>query len=432
MPASDIRLLRPQRRQVRWDYYELDALLPPDHRARLLWAYVEGLDLSALYSRIKARGSQAGRPASDPAVVLAIWLYATLDGVGSARAIERLCRDHVAYRWLAGEVPINHDLLSSFRRDSGLALDGLLTQGLTGLIAEGLLNPEEVAIDGCKVRARAGHSSLARRERLERIEQEVAKRVQTLRAELDEEASLAERKRMQRQCKAAEEQAARLARARETLAEREQEKAQRSKTHAKDEAGKSAPSVSLSDPEARTMRMADGAMHPAWNVNIGTADGFILGIEPTDRRNDSGLAMEGIEQIQRRGISPARVLVDSTMATLDNLAELGPTHPGLRVYSPVKLPKKDITPGAERNRRSQRKHEPEAVKEWRARMLTDEAKDIYRRRKLTEHVHAKLKNRGFGRMMVHGRAGVRVVCLLFAIAHNLFHALTRRAAAEAA
>ena len=100
----------------------------------------------------------------------AVWLYATLEGIGAARAIERLCEHHAAYRWLCGGVPVNHDMLSAFRRDSGPELDRLLTQSLTGLIAEGLVTLEEVMIDGTETQARAGRGSLAQAERLTRIE----------------------------------------------------------------------------------------------------------------------------------------------------------------------------------------------------------------------------------------------------------------------
>jgi len=126
----------------------LDSQLPDDHRARLVWAFVEGLDLSEFYDRIKAR--DAGRPAMDPQVVLAVWLYATLEGIGSARAIDRLCQQHAAYRWLCGGAPINHDLLATFRRENAGLLDRLLTQSVTGLIAEKLITLEELAIDGTK------------------------------------------------------------------------------------------------------------------------------------------------------------------------------------------------------------------------------------------------------------------------------------------
>ena len=178
-------MLRPERDQLRWDMVDPDSQLPPDHRARLVWSFVLGLELSAFYARIKARDDAAGRPASDPAVLLAVWLYATLEGIGAARAIARLCEYHAAYRWLCDRVPVNHDMLSAFRRESGAVLDGLLTQSLTGLIAEGHLTLDEVIIDGTKTQARAGRDSLAQDERLTRIEARVAEHVARLKRGLD-------------------------------------------------------------------------------------------------------------------------------------------------------------------------------------------------------------------------------------------------------
>ena len=157
--SQGIRVLRADRSQIRWDMVSLDSQLPPDHRARMVWSFVQGLDLAPFHALIKARDNQPGRPATDPAVVLALRLYATLDGVGAARAIERLCEHHAAYRWLAGTVPVNHDILSAFRRDSGARLDTLLTGSLTALIDEGVLSLEEMAIDGTKVQARANASA---------------------------------------------------------------------------------------------------------------------------------------------------------------------------------------------------------------------------------------------------------------------------------
>ena len=428
--SQGIRLLLPNREQLRWDTINLDSQVPPEHRARLVWAFVETLDLSAFHARIKARDDLPGRPAAAPAVLLALWLYATLDGVGSARAIERLCEHHAAYRWLAGGVPANHDMLSEFRRDSGALLDTLLTQSLTALIAEGLISLEEMAIDGTKVRARAGHNSLAGRERLDRIEAAVAERVTTLKSELEQDAGAEERKRRARSLQAAEERARRIARAQQRLAEQEQEKLARAMQKAKEEAAKSAPSVSISDPDVRQMRMADGATHPAWNVQVATATGFVVTIEPTDRRNDRGLAAGLVEQVEQRcGEAPKRLLADATAMTLDDIVSLAERCPDLQVFSPPARQRDTITPAGERNRRSQLKHEPDAVKDWRSRMASDDGKEVYRRRKLTEHAHAKMKNRGFGRMLVHGIAAVRSVCMLHAIAHNLLHAQGLRSVA---
>ena len=145
-------------------------------------------------------------------MLLAVWLYATLEGIGAARAIERLCEHHAAYRWLCGGVPVNHDMLSAFRRDSGPELDRLLTQSLTGLIAEGLVTLEEVMIDGTKTQARAGRGSLAQDERLTRIETRVTEHVARLKRELEEDPAGPERRRQERALRAATEQEVRLRR----------------------------------------------------------------------------------------------------------------------------------------------------------------------------------------------------------------------------
>lgn len=423
--SQSIRLLRPDRSQVVWDAVDLDSQLPPDHRARLVWAFVQTLDLEAFYARIKVRDDLPGRPTSDPAVLLAVWLYATLDGVGSARAIERLCGHHAAYRWLAGGVPVNHDMLSGFRRESGVLLDELLSQSLTALIAEGLITLEEMMIDGTKVRARAGDGSMAGRARLERIETAVAERVGELRRELEEDAGAAERKRRVRGLRLAEQQAARIERARQRLSELEQEKAERANRDSR--AAKAETKVSTSDPEVRRMRMPDGSMHPAWNVQVATCDGFVVTIDPTGRRNDSGLAPGLVDQVERRcGETPGRLLADAGSMTMDDIVSLTERKPELKIYSPPAKQREHISAGGERNRRSQMKHEPDAVKAWRERMAGDAGKDVYRRRKLTEHAHAKMKNRGFARMLVHGVKAVRSVCCLHAIAHNFLHAVGLR------
>src|SRR6266852_8622173 len=178
--SKGVRIIGPDRAQLRWDVVDLDSQLPDDHRERLVWAFVEGLDLSEFYDRIKARDAVAGRQATDPQVVLAVWLYATLEGIGAARAIDRLCQQHAAYRWLCGGAPINHDLLARFRRENAALLDRLLTQSVTGLIAENLVTREELAIDGTKVRAWAGRGSMSKRKRLESIEKAVAERIAEL------------------------------------------------------------------------------------------------------------------------------------------------------------------------------------------------------------------------------------------------------------
>src|SRR6202163_2443197 len=126
--ASEARFIRADRSQTRWDFIDLEALLPSDHRARIVMSFVESLDLSALYDGIKSREGEAGRPPPDPAVLLALWLYATVEGIGSARELERLAQRDLAYRWLAGGVPLNYHGLADFRVERVDILDRLLTQ----------------------------------------------------------------------------------------------------------------------------------------------------------------------------------------------------------------------------------------------------------------------------------------------------------------
>ena len=433
--SEGVRVIGPDRAQLRWDVIDLDSQLPDDHRARLVWGFVEGLDLSEFYDRIKARDAVAGRPATDPRVVLAVWLYATLEGIGSARAIDRLCQQHAAYRWLCGGAPINHDLLATFRRENAVLLDRLLTQSVTGLIAEKLVSLEELAIDGTKVRAWAGRGSMSKRKRLERIEKAVAERVAELKSELDKDPGEPERRRKRRALQAAEERARRVERAQQKLAELVQEQAARAKTHAKEEAEKGEPKVSVSDPEARAMRLADGAMAPAWNVQVATANGFVMAIDPTDRRKDSGLASGLVEKIAERcGRVPQRLLADTTAMTREDIVKLAERYPNMTVYSPPPPERTDVTAETLRKRRWRRRHEPPAVQTWRARMASAEGQETYRRRKLTERAHGIIKNRGMSRFLVHGREKVRAVCVLQALALNLCWAntLRRRMAAAAA
>jgi len=148
---------------------DLDGLVPHDYRVRDVWAFVISLDLTEFYDRIKARGSAPGRPPTDAAILLALWLYATLEGIGSARLLARRCEYDVIYRWICGGAGVNHNILAAFRVDNGSFLDRLMTSTLTALIEEGLIRLDEVMIDGTKVRASASRTSMRRKPRMEEI-----------------------------------------------------------------------------------------------------------------------------------------------------------------------------------------------------------------------------------------------------------------------
>lgn len=117
-PPAAPRVMTPQRNQVELRAVDLDALLSADHPARSVWAFVQALDLAPLYTQIKSVQGGRGAPAIDPAVLVALWLLATVEGVGSARELARLCERDDAYRWICGGVGVNHHTLSDFRPDN--------------------------------------------------------------------------------------------------------------------------------------------------------------------------------------------------------------------------------------------------------------------------------------------------------------------------
>ena len=158
-PDGEPRVKRPDRRQSILRPEVIDKLIPHDHRARAIVKLIEKLDLAAFYAPIKSRGSEPGRPATDPAMLIALWMFATSEGIGSGRQLERLCDRDDAYRWICGGVQVNYHTLTDFRIDHAAALDNLMTQVLGVLMHQGLVRLKRVAQDGVRVRASAGAAS---------------------------------------------------------------------------------------------------------------------------------------------------------------------------------------------------------------------------------------------------------------------------------
>jgi transposase len=180
------RIVEPNRRQLFLETRDLDRLLPPDHLARAVWEFVKGLDLSRLYAEIKSVEGDVGRPATDPAVLVALWLYASVDGVGSARKVDRLCREHDAYRWICGGVPMNYHTLADARTKAGGFADELLISSLAALMHAGVVDVTRVAQDGLKVRASAGAGSFHREEKLVALVAASEERIKQLRKDLEQ------------------------------------------------------------------------------------------------------------------------------------------------------------------------------------------------------------------------------------------------------
>lgn len=219
------RLRRADRDQVLLEPCEFDRLIPDDHEGRTIWAVVERMDLSAFYAEIQARGSSPGRSATDPRILIVLWLYATKNGVGSGRELDRLCWEHAAYRWLRGGVALNYHTLNDFRVAHGDKLDQLFTDVLSCLVHQGVVKVNRIAQDGTRVHASAGSSSFRRRETLETLQKKMREHVEAVRKQLDDSASDGSKQRRGARQRAARERQERVDAALKEMAKLEEAKA---------------------------------------------------------------------------------------------------------------------------------------------------------------------------------------------------------------
>ncbi len=412
------RLRTANRQQVVFRAAPLDALIPHDHPARVVWDYVEGLDLSPLYDRIKSVERGAGRDAIDPKILMTLWLYATVEGVGGARRLDELCRAHAAFQWIAGDVSTNYHTLADFRTGNVGLLDDLLTQGVAALVAEDLVDLNRVAQDGMRVRASAGAASFRRRPTLGEALAQAEEQVEALRAEVEEDPAASDRRQKGARERAARERAERIKAALGRLPELEAKK----KAGEKDKAR-----CSTTDPTATVMKMADGGFRPAYHFQFATATDsqVIVGVGVETTGSDAGQLVPMVEQVKERyEVVPAEVLVDGGFAQHDQIETVSAPALGCTVYAPVPKPKDPQV-----DRHAPKPGDSAAVAAWRQRMGTEEAKAIYKERASTaECVNAQARGRGSLRLLVRGLAKVKAIALWHALAHNLLRAASLHAA----
>lgn len=411
------RVIKGERFQKAIICASLDELLPRDHRVRIVLEMVKRMELDKFYNRIKSIEGEAGRPAIDPEILIAIWLYATLDGVGSARKLARECEENIAYRWLLGGIEINYHTLADFRVDYEEELDELLVKGVAALMNEGLVDLERTAQDGMRVRASAGVKSFHRRTSLETHLEKAKNRVEELKQE--------DRDEIQRGAgsQAAQERAAneKVERIEKALKEIEKIEEKRKKSHHKKEEQK-IPRASSTDPEARIMKMAAEEMRPAYNAElaIDTESRIIVGVEIVNEV-DQGQMDPMLEKMHEKyNQYPQKHLVDGGFATINDIEAAHKKK--VAVLAPLPKPR---CPG--QDSQQLREEDGPGVKSWRERMTTEEAKEEYKKRAATiEWANALARNRGFRQLVVRGMRKVRSILLWFALAHNLMQSVNLR------
>lgn len=407
------RLRRPERTQVLLEPVCLDQRLAADHLARTVWALVERLDLTKFYDTIEARGETPGRAATDPKLLVALWLWATIENVGSARRLEELCAQHDAYRWLCGGVSVNHHTLSDFRVAHGPALDDLFTQVIAALAEQQVLKLGRVSQDSLRTRAAAGSRSFRREKSLRRLLDAARAHVAAVKQQAEETPRDAGRQR------AAQERAAceRVARVEAALAVLPELQAAKAASDSGQPSKAREPRASTTDPEARFMRLGNGAIAPAYNVQFGvdTASRAIVGVEVSNSGNDQGQSEPLRQQVEERtGRKVKEHLFDGGFVQKELIERAEAS--GVAIYAPLPT-RKDGQPCTAGRRDSP------GVTAWRQRMMTRPAQEVYKERAATvETVNAETKTyRGLNRFLVRGLKKVRCVALWSALAYNVVH-----------
>lgn len=178
-----------EREQLCWRRVDVERLIGEEHAARAIWEFVGQLDLRGYEEEVRAVEGKAGRPGWEPRLVISLWIYAYSEGVNSGRAIEELCEWEPAYQWLTGARVVNAHTLTDFRVKHEAALQGLFVQVLGLLSAAGLVTLQRVMQDGTKIRAQAAAGSFRRKERVEQALRQAREQVEAVGAMSEEETS---------------------------------------------------------------------------------------------------------------------------------------------------------------------------------------------------------------------------------------------------
>src|SRR5919198_693454 len=252
---------RVNRAQMCWHTVDVERLITDDHAARAIWEFVGRLDLSGYYERIESNEEAGGRPASDPQLLISLWVYAYSIGISAAREIARRCEWDPAFQWLTGCEVVNYHTLADFRVARRAELEETFTQVLGLLSAEGLITLQQVMQDGTKIRALASSRSFQQERMLRRHLERVR-------------------------------------------------------------ANQSPARVSMTDPEARRMKQPDGGFAASYNVQISAdaAHGAIVSLDVVQDGNDRHQLLPAVERIQQQmGRQPQQMVADGDYTIRANI-----------------------------------------------------------------------------------------------------------------
>lgn len=414
------RLNSPQRNQIEFVNMCIDDLIPEDHQARSIWNYVKQMDLSLITNKIQSTSATPGRPATDPQILLSLWIYAMAEGIGSARVINKYCSEHLAFKWICGGVAVNSHTISDFRKENADEFDELVSMTIARLMEKDLITLKRISQDGMRVRANAGSSSSRRRPKLKELLIIAREQLKALNDEIDADPSVCMNRQLAAKKRCAEDRKKRIEQAleenRKLIMEKNNAKRKQRKTLTEQE--KKEVRTSTTDPTARKMKMANGGFNQAYNVQLAvdTKSRFIIGLSALNKNNDFGKLPEMFEQVKKRySVKPKEWLVDQGYLVSTDVVKV--QEQGCKVYM-------NPSDRGKRGAHMPREHEGAELTEWRVRMGTEEAKEIYKdRASNSEWANAGMRNRGLKQFLVRGLQAVKGVVCLHVLTHNILRAI---------
>ena len=314
IPIEQLKLRRPDRRQVVLRSIEVEHLVDARHRVRAIWELTGRLDPRPFATQLRTQKNLGGRSAWDPRLLVAIWIWAYSEAISSAREIERQCEHRPELQWLCGMEKINHHTLSDFRVSQSEALEGMFTNVLAVLSEANLIDLEQVTVDGTRVRSQGATSSRRRRGTIEKHLEQARGVVQELSAQADDEAS--NKRRQAARQRAARQRVERLAEALEQLQKMEA---------GKKEANKAEARASETEPEARLQRESNGGWAAGYNAQFATdaKEKIVVGVELTNNASDAQQLEPTLEDMQQRlEQKPRQVLADEGYNSRANIERM--------------------------------------------------------------------------------------------------------------
>jgi len=421
LPANYYKLKGPCRNQVEFKTCCLNDLIPPEHKARLVWDFVESMDTSICLQELHTIKGEVGRGAIDPKILLTLWIYTILDGNCSARKLEELCENHDVYKWICGGVSVNRTTLADFRSANPRKFDELLTTCLAVMVKSGLINDTDFSQDGTRVKANAGFNAYRREDTLKALQSNIATYIDQLKAEEVKTSNAYEKRQMARKEQAAIDKKNRIKEALENLEEARCEKIINGKRNhdspTEDELKEMR--ASITDPQCRKMKMGDGGYRLAYNIQFATGldSRIVYGVDAVNTL-DPGTAPIMMAQVQERLKklnlnSIKNWIADSAYSAKNDIKTVALLFPNCLYYAPPKCRNKE-------NAKKMVKGDCEAIKKWRDMIGNQEINDLYKRRCSTaEFSNMHIKNQSLEKLYVRGLTKVKGMAFLHAIAQNV-------------